>query len=285
MKDYIRIFGKKFSRNSIIFKTINIIAKAGPIIAPLLEPKKIDINKVQVPVVNLDSNFENLTIAHISDIHAGPYIQRRYVEKVVNIVNSMMPDLVVITGDFSEIDPVDIKWCSEVLSKLKSKIGIYGVMGNHDYWNGEALISETLLNKGINILRNEHKAIHIDKSIIYIAGIDDYRVGNYNLSQAVKDIPSSSTTILLSHNPDIVETLDGHKIDLMLCGHTHGGQWQLPLIGPLYLSSKFGKRYAIGFSRFKNTIIYTNKGIGTTFLPFRIFCPPEITMLTLKKAF
>lgn len=284
MQDYIRIFGRKFNRSSIVYKSIKTIARCGPYIAPIIEPKKIDITKIDIPIINLPTDLENKKIVHISDIHAGPYIRQKYLERVVNTINTLIPDITVITGDFSESDQSDILWCSKVLSQIKSQLGIYAVLGNHDFWNGDKYITETLMNSGINILRNEHKNIKINKNQLYISGIDDCNCGNYDLNKAMSDIPENSIVILLSHRPDIIESINKYKIDLLLCGHTHGGQWQLPFIGPIYLSSKVGKKHGLGYSRYKNTIIYTNRGIGSTFIPVRICCKPEITLLTLKKA-
>lgn len=283
MKDFIKIFGIKILRNSLFYRSLRLIGKSGKVVGPIIAPRKFNITSIDIPIKDLPEGLNHLKILHLTDIHAGDYIRHKYIEKIVTISNSLSPDITVITGDFSETDNTDIDWCAEALSKLSAKYGLYGVLGNHDMWNGADLISQTLSKKQINILRNEHTRIPINGNDLYLAGIDDYKNGNHDINSAMKDIPKDAITIMLSHNPDSVEILADHKIDLMLCGHMHGGQWNLPIIGPPRIPSKFGKKHAWGLSHCKNTQIYTSNGIGTTFIPLRINCPPEITLLTLKK--
>lgn len=283
MRDFIKIFGIKIPRKSLIYKSLRLIGKSGKVVGPVIAPKKFNLTSIYIPIKDLPESLNLLKILHLSDIHAGDYVRHKFIEKVVTISNSFNPDITVITGDFTETDNTDIAWCAEELSKLTAKYGLYGVLGNHDMWNGADVITETLSKKHINILRNEHVRIPINDSELYLAGIDDYKNGSHDIRSAMKGIPKDATTIMLSHNPDSVDILADHKIDLMLCGHMHGGQWNLPIIGPPRIPSKYGKKHAWGLSHSKNTQIYTSSGIGTTFIPFRINCPPEITLLTLKR--
>lgn len=282
MKEYIRMFNKRVNRTSLIFKTVSFIAKTGPVVGPILEPKKFDTNLVEISIANLPAGLENLKLLHLSDLHASAYIRKPYLKKVVEIANSFDPDIVFITGDFTEIEYDDILWSSKILADLKNKFGIWGVLGNHDVCNGEDDITQCLGTYGINILRNENKCLTINNESLYIAGIDDYKFGKSDIDKAMENIPSDNVVIFLSHNPDAIEKLNGYKVDLQLSGHIHGGQWNLPFVGVLYIPSKLGKKHAWGLSKDNDTYIYTSRGIGSTTIPFRINCPPEIALLTLK---
>jgi predicted MPP superfamily phosphohydrolase len=284
MKDYIRIFGKKIKRSSIVYQTISFISRYGSVIGPLLASSKFEITKIEIPISGLPKKLQGLSLLHLSDIHAGEYIRKDFVEQVVLISNSLDPDIVFITGDFTEVDPSHIEWCAETLSQLSNHSGIYGVLGNHDIWNGDDFITNTLQKHGIQILRNQNISQTIFDEKIYISGIDDYKFGETNLSKAFDGIPDDKLHIFLSHHPDVVEKLDNSSVDLMLAGHIHGGQWNLPLVGVLYIPSKFGEKHAWGLSKHQNTYIYTSRGIGSTSIPLRINCPPEITLIILTAA-
>ncbi|MEW5819594.1 MAG: metallophosphoesterase [Cyanobacteriota bacterium] len=281
MKDYIRIFGKKLYRSSLTYKFIRLVGKTGKITGPLLEPKKIDINKVDISINNLETALNGFKIILLSDIHAGDYIRPKYIDKIVSICNDLEPDIVVIAGDFTETGPEDIYWCAEKLSKIKTNLGIFAVLGNHDIWNGEEEISNALIKNQIIVLRNENKTISINNKEIIIAGVDDFKFGNCDIDKALKNVSPEKTTILISHNPDIIQNLGEYSINLLLCGHIHGGQWRFPIIGPLYIPSKLGKKHAWGLSSSGNTYVYTSKGVGSTSIPFRINCPPEVALITL----
>jgi predicted MPP superfamily phosphohydrolase len=281
MKDHIRIFGKKLKRSSIVYKIIRLFGKTGKITGPILEPKRFEINKVSVPIISLPPALEGFKIILLSDIHAGDYIRPRYIDKVIKHCNELEPDIVVIAGDFTETGPEDIYWCAEKLAQLSNKHGLYAVLGNHDSWNGEIEISEALIENNFRLLRNEHILLNINNEDLYIAGIDDYKFGNYDIKKALENIPPDKTTLFISHHPDVVQFLDDYNVSLMLSGHIHGGQWRFPFIGPLYIPSKFGEKHAWGLSERNGSYIYTSKGIGSTSIPFRINCPPEITLLTL----
>lgn len=284
MKDYIRIFGRKVLRNSVLYKTLRFIARTGPVLGPFLEPRVFDITNTDIAFDHLPPDLDGMKILHISDIHAGDYIRKKYLQRMVDQCNTLNHDLVVITGDFTETEFDDIHWCAEILSKINNKLGIFGVYGNHDVWNGGEEIGKVLQENGITILNNRNIPLEYNRQQFYLAGVDDYRFGNLDLNSGLKDIPEEAFVILMSHNPDSVEVLNGHKVDLMLSGHMHGGQWRFPLIGPLYVPSKFKTKHFLGLSKSNGTAIYTTCGIGSTSIPLRINCNPEISIITLKKS-
>lgn len=281
MKDYIRIFGRKISRKSLLYKFIRLAGKSGAVTGPILAARKFDIKTIEIKIKNLPSELKGFKILHLTDIHAGDYIRKNYIERVVKLSNQQAPDITVITGDFTETDYKDIYWSAPILAKLKAKYGVYGVSGNHDIWNGYEKIMNELEKNNIEIIDNKGVRIKQNGASLFLAGISDHKIGNSDIRQALENQQENEPTVLLSHNPDAVEILDNNKVDIMLAGHIHGGQWCFPLIGPLMVPSKYGRKHAWGLTKYNNTYVYTSKGIGTTTIPLRINCPPEIVTIKL----
>jgi len=151
---------------------------------------------------------------------------------------------------------------------------------NHDFRVGADAVTSALRRKNIEVLRNQHIAIQFGGSSLYVAGVDDYGYGA-DVRRAVRGIPRDSATVLLAHNPRIIHLASRHGVSLVLSGHTHGGQVNLPLLGTVYGRSPERLRYKIGWDRLGPTQIYVSRGIGTIVLPWRLRCPAEITHLEL----
>ncbi|HJP18890.1 MAG TPA: metallophosphoesterase [Nitrospinota bacterium] len=248
---------------------------------------------------NLPPSFDGFSVTQISDLHASFWISRDYLARVVREINKLKSDLLVITGDIITgsvndfwkrwIPTIDGDYLSMVIDVL-SKINIgkkIVVLGNHDQWNGKdteiRLVSE-LERIGFHVLRNRsHKISRGDESV-YVAGTDDYWF-SYDIDSALRDIPEDSFKLLLSHSPDVTEDIQkGTKVDLTLCGHTHGGQIAVPFLSPHFIPIKNPSRYFKGLVKESYGYTYVNRGIGTLVFPFRIGAPPEITRFTLRKA-
>jgi predicted MPP superfamily phosphohydrolase len=174
------------------------------------------------------------------------------------------------------------------LSRLKASMGIFGVLGNHDFWSGPVVaekITDGLESIGIKILRNEAVSITKGPEKVYLLGVDDYWEGSYSLTGAIKNVPQDSCRILLSHNPDVNEDIDLSKrrLDLIIAGHTHGGQLVLPFLGAPYLPSPFGQKYRAGLVTDGNRKTYVSRGLGLFFVPLRLNCPPDVSLLVLRR--
>lgn len=281
MKDYIRIFGRKISRKSLLYKLIRLAGKSGAVTGPVLAPRFFDIKTVEIQLKQIPDPLKGFKILHLTDIHAGDYIRKEYIEKVVRLANEQNPDVTVITGDFTETDYNDIYWSAPLLGQLKARYGVYGVSGNHDIWNGYENIMNALKEYNIENIDNSGVRIHHNSASLYLAGISDYKIGNANIHKALQNRQENEPVILLSHNPDAVEILNGSNIDIMLSGHIHGGQWRFPIVGPLMVPSRYGRKHAWGLTKCGDTYVYTSRGIGTTTIPLRINCPPEIVTIKL----
>jgi predicted MPP superfamily phosphohydrolase len=154
------------------------------------------------------------------------------------------------------------------------------VLGNHDFRVGADDVASALRRQRIEILRNRHVALRFGGESLYLAGVDDYGYGA-DLRRAMRGIPREAASVLLAHNPRIIYSAARHGVSLVLAGHTHGGQVNLPLIGTVYGRSPERLRYKIGWDKLATTQIYVSRGIGTIVLPWRWRCPPEITHLEL----
>lgn len=256
------------------------------------EARELSVKEVVIPVRQLPDGFDGFTIAHLSDFHYHPVFTAKPIADAVDLVNKLNPDIVVLTGDFVTIPYFGSKRktiatieaqaepCAELLGQLGSKRGIYAVLGNHDQSSQPALVTQSLQNRGIRVLRNEAVPLEQRGSRIWLAGVDDVLEGAADLSQALHDVSRSETTILLAHEPDFADYVTEHTVSLQLSGHSHGGQIRLPFIGPPYLP-ELARKYPWGLHRIGGLYLYTNCGLGTIEVPIRWNCPPEVTLIRL----
>ena len=255
----------------------------------IFEPNNIQIEKINIAIENLPESFNNTKIVHLTDFHSYGFNERE--KRVLEILEDLNPDFVFITGDFIDHKTKDINSCQEFWQELGSKYQgkIFGITGNHEYWNNDIEIKDfknLLEESGIVILSNENEKIFQDNEYIYLIGVDDPHTGNDNLEKAAAGTEENIPKILLAHSPDIVndlENLEKENIDLILAGHTHGGQIKIPFIKPFWTPTKNRGKYASGLFEISHSYLYVNRGIGTTALPIRFNCPPEITVIELRK--
>ncbi|MFL7893272.1 MAG: metallophosphoesterase [Anaerolineales bacterium] len=244
---------------------------------------KIDISKSKIGLPNLAFQFEGYQLIHITDFHLGTWLGTQAMLEIVNLVNQQEPDLIAITGDFISFNPPKyIPDLKKILSKLTAKDGILAVLGNHDHYTDAKLIRDALQECKIIELRNRIHIIHKQSSQLYFAGIDDHMTGHDDLQSVIAQIPDGKNpVILLAHEPDFADlSAASDKFALQLSGHTHGGQICLPVWGNLYLP-RLGRKYPSGKYQVQNMMVYTNRGLGTSWLKFRYNCPPEIAVFEL----
>jgi predicted MPP superfamily phosphohydrolase len=250
---------------------------------------EIDIIQRPIAIRNLPDAFHGYRIVQISDIHLDEFTEPSFLERVIQHVNALAPDLVLLTGDFVTLGAFTfvsashaVHRCAELLTTLKCPLR-YAVLGNHDVGVGSSQVVEALEGKGTPVLVNRHVPIERNGSRIWLCGTDDPSTSHPDLNLAVPAAPDGPV-ILMAHEPDYADIVMEHPrapfIDLMLSGHTHGGQVRLPFLGPIILPP-MGRIYAEGHFQLKHMQLYVNRGIGTVGLPFRLNCPPEVTVLTL----
>jgi uncharacterized protein len=245
--------------------------------------ERVEVSRVDVKIENLPGEFKGMTIAHLSDIHHGRFTGLDYIGDCVEIVNGMKPDLVALTGDFTFGGRSYVGPCAEALKPLAARAGVYAVLGNHDYYVGARGVARALRNSGIKVLIDAQDRIEVGGSKLCLLGVDDFLCGHTDVNQLMRGLPSAEPRIVFSHNPDFIEEFAARKkhIDLMISGHTHGGQIRFPLIGAPHIASDYGQRYAVGLNRKDSMQVYTTRGIGTIVVPARLNCPPEIVLYKL----
>lgn len=247
-----------------------------------LERFWIEVSTLRIAFPRLPLAFSGIKIVQISDIHFGYYFSTENLQNLVDRVNRLNPDLICFTGDLIEESVDQIEECTPILKKLSAPLGKVAILGNHDYRTHQVdKVVEVLEESGFIFLRNSNQFIEKLGSRVYLAGVDDL-FAKPDLETTVAGIPNDQFTILLAHEPDFATFDIKHPIDFQLSGHSHGGQIQLPFYGALYRPDG-AKTYYVGLNEVKltNCLLYVNRGIGTTYLPIRFRCRPEITEFIL----
>lgn len=261
--------------------------------------EQIELVQVPVKIKNLPVALQGFKIGLLTDIHSSFIVSNNLIRAAGQLIMSGKPDVIVMAGDYisgstkflsgsiGEFKNEHLLGCVNALSQLKAPFGVYGVLGNHDFWSGPEVVKilcETFSKQiGMVWLRNSSVVLHKGGASFHLLGVDDYWEPGCSLTSACKGIGTESIKILLSHNPDINEeiTLARERIDLVLSGHTHGGQVVVPFLGQPVMPSKFGQKYRVGLVRDGDRQTYISRGVGCLLAPVRLNCLPEVTVLTL----
>jgi predicted MPP superfamily phosphohydrolase len=240
-----------------------------------------EIVERSVTLPRLSPRLKGLRIVQLTDIHVGNFMKQAKLEWYVRAVNDLHPDIVALTGDFIGSSPHFIPACAAALEKLVARHGVFGCLGNHDYWVGAQRVVEALEAAGVHVLRNEAQTLSLQGAQLNIAGVDDPWRGKPDFDQAMSMTNPNAPTIMLCHQPDLFPAVVQRGIDLTLAGHYHGGQVKLQFLGralsPAHLLSEFVEGlYVRGES-----LLYVSRGIGITGPPVRLNASPEITLLHL----
>ena len=249
--------------------------------ARFVEPAMIRVERVDIQVAGLYPSADGLKIALFSDTHLDFGLDAEKLADAVRLINEQGPDLVCFTGDlyddYSKSGEEDMA-VIHALAGLEAPLGKYAVLGNHDYGpQAQKRTDEILTAGGFSVLYNE--SVQLPEYGLHLFGMDDCMFGAGDA--AAYRAQAGSCNIVLCHEPDVFDGMQ--DVDLMLSGHTHGGQVRLPLVGAAALPG-LGKNYVSGLYEKENGKIYVNRGLGTTIMQLRLFCTPEITILTLKNA-
>jgi predicted MPP superfamily phosphohydrolase len=269
---------------------------------------RYSVVRVDVPVANLPSELDGLRIAQLSDIHIGDYMPPNEIARAVDMANALNPDISFVTGDFvsGEGDPLDV--CITELSRLRAPLGVWGCNGNHEIYAGVEDDAERLFReKGMRLLRARNEIVEHKGARFNLIGVDyqrDHMVSGERTGPMLQEIESlvrrDMPNVLLSHNPNSFHRAAELGIELSLAGHTHGGQVKVeivdhditparlisPFVAGLYRLPMSGNGHADGNGSQKAALaaLYVNRGLGTFGFPVRIGVPPEITLLTLRRA-
>lgn len=247
------------------------------------EPLMLAVERQEITLRRLPRELDGLRVVQLSDIHNGPFTAPGSIERAVEVANSLNPDIVALTGDYVSHDREFAAPCAEILGRLKARCGVYAILGNHDHWTDAGLITDLFRAEGIKVLVNEGMRFEhpeLPGAAFWLAGVDDTMVGLEDLPLALAGSSADELKLLLAHNPIILRRAARAGVDLVLSGHTHGGQvtWR----SERSASGRPRRRLLRGLGRQGATQIYVSRGLGTVVLPVRYGCLPEVSLLELR---
>jgi predicted MPP superfamily phosphohydrolase len=245
---------------------------------------RVRIVRRDVPIASLPQAFDGYRIVQISDLHCGPFASGRRVAGWVQRANRLEADLVAVTGDLIASGSAFVNVVANALGALTARDGVYAAMGNHDYFTDGEHVARALNEAGLSVLRNEGVELQRDGARIYVAGVDDTWTGRDDVAKALARRPDGVATVLLAHDPALFSQAAAHGVDLTLSGHTHGGQLGVPFMARRWNLARVMTRFTTDLYREGRSMLYVNRGLGTTGVPIRMLVAPEIAVLTLRRA-
>ncbi len=250
--------------------------------AALTEPFRLTVEHQQIHLRRLPRALDGFRVVQLSDIHHSPFTSREQIERAVETANSLQPDIIALTGDYVSKERAYAAPCAELLGCLRARHGVFAVLGNHDHWTDAALVTDLFRAEGITVLVNQGMRFENNGAAFWLAGVDDTMVGLEDLPLALAGSSTTEFKLLLAHNPIILRRAARAGVDLVLSGHTHGGQ--VSLRAERSASGRPRRRLLKGLARQGETQIYITRGLGTVVLPVRFGCPPEVSLLELRTA-
>jgi hypothetical protein len=253
-----------------------------------IEPNRLVLHQETIEVDNWPGELSGLRIALIADLHTdNRFINEKKLQKIVELTNAQNPDLIVLLGDYIQggrqesAYRVEPEVTAAQLKNLRAPLGVYGVLGNHDWWYNGEKVRHAFENEGIPILEDEVKELSWHGKSFWLAGLADLWTRPQHVAPTIAKAPPGSTLIALTHNPDIFPTLP-QSVPLLLAAHTHGGQVNIPLIGTPIVPSRFGPKYTAGHIFENGHNMFVTTGIGTSIMRVRFRVPPEVVILTVN---
>ena len=252
-----------------------------------IEPNRLIVREQIIQIDNWPKELGGLRIAVIGDVHTGgPFINDQKLRRIVELTNQQHPDLIVLLGDYMSPNSwhshrVEPEVTAAGLKDLSAPLGVYTVLGNHDWWYNGEKVRRAFEQNGIKVLEEEVAELKWRDKSFWLAGLADLMTRRQHVRETIAKAPPDSTIVALAHNPDVFRQLP-ESVPLLLAAHTHGGQVNLPLIGTPIVPSRFGSKYTAGHVLENGHHLFVTTGIGTSILPVRFRVPPEIVILTIK---
>ena len=252
-----------------------------------IEPNQLVVHYETIQLENWPTELSGIRIALIGDIHTGaPFINDSKLQRIVELTNQQQPDLIVLLGDYMSPNSwhshrVEPEVTAAALKGLHAPLGVYAILGNHDWWYNGEKVRRAFEHNGIPVLEDEVSEVKWREGSFYLAGLADIWTRPQHVNETIAKVPSGSPIIALTHNPDAFPNLP-QSVPLLLAAHTHGGQVNFPLIGTPVVPSRFGPKYTSGHIYENGHHMFVTTGIGTSILPVRFRVPPEIVILTIN---
>ena len=251
--------------------------------ATLVAPRAYELTETDILIPDLPPAFDGFRITQVSDLHHSPIVPAADVHRVVALAQATGADMFALTGDYTTARASYVGPVAEALGTLAAPAGVWAVLGNHDHYTDAELTTRALTRARIGVLNNAHTALTRGGDTLQLVGVDDWSWGKSDWPRAFTGVDARKATLLLSHQPIVLDLPQTEGVDLVLSGHTHGGQLRLPLVGaPIRFVNEF--KYLRGHYRRGRTQLYVSRGTGTVGLPIRLGAPPEIAVLRLRRA-
>jgi len=282
-----------------LFGSAGVAGAAGWGISTARSPWSFDVGRYRVALRDLPPGLDGLRLVQISDTHLGPRIPADYIRRVVEAALAEQPDVFVLSGDYVHNGPMYIGPAAELFRPLTATgRPVVGTLGNHDWYAGGPAMSRALAEAGVRMLDNRRTFLDartrrlVDspdqpQGVLCIAGLGDLKTDTLDPHAALEGVPQHIPRLVISHNPDSAERTNvaqGPRIDLMLSGHFHGGQIQLPFLGNPFMKGENGDKYLSGIVHGPAFPVLVSRGLGMSVLPIRINCTPELVVLTLTSS-
>jgi len=251
--------------------------------ARLVEPYSYWISETDIFIRNLPERFENFRLTQLTDIHHSRILGIDEIRRVVALAQETKPDMFVLTGDYTTSYRRFIEPCAEALASLNAPEGVWAVLGNHDHYTDPELTTRALQRRHIAVLNNAHTTLQRGPDALQLSGIDDWTWNAVDWPGAFSGLKPDTPTILLSHQPTVLDLEQTQNVSLILSGHTHGGQVRLPFVGAPGRFATNDLKYDRGLFRRGGTQLYVSSGTGVIGLPVRLGVRPEIAVIRLKR--
>ncbi len=261
-----------------------------------VEPIWPRLRRLDLPVRDLPAGLQGARLLHLSDLHLGNFNSHAYIRSVLRQCDGLGADLMLLTGDYVHGSPDFLEPVAKLLAGVEVRHGALAVLGNHDHWEDPARCRAALTAEGIHLVENRRlflgpRGLSADPPAgggLCLAGVGDLWEGHKDMQACFGGVDPRTARILLAHNPDFAEhrlaRVGNHRVDLMLAGHTHGGQVRLPGTRALVAPSLYGVKYARGFVQGPAFRVFVTTGVGVTILPVRLLVRPEVVLFTLRRA-
>lgn len=273
---------QEFNKQTGVLVIAGILAVGWVVIfyGSFIEPRTLIVNEQEIEIAAQSDQVLRAVV--VSDVHVGPYRTGQWVKELVDVVMAQDPEIIFLPGDFIFSHPDQVEML-DGLARLNARHGVYAVTGNHDYeGDGVGYVVASLERFGIEVLENEVDRIKVNDAEVVIAGVSDLWYDG-NTHSTLADVDEDEVVILLSHNPDAVLLSNADRADLVISGHTHGGQIRLPFLGSVaQVPTMLGNDYDKGLFTYENQQLFISAGAGETGPRARLFNPPEINVLNIS---
>lgn len=244
------------------------------------------LERITLHLPNLPPAFDGLRIVQLSDFHSGPFMSREQMLEIRGLAEELKPDLYFLTGDFVDTSAVQVPPFVDAFANLKAPLGVFAVLGNHDYFADIKTVEAGLSAARLPLLRNTHHVLEYRGDRLAILGVDDLWASRFTnrqpeIGSAMRGVPEDVFKICLSHQPAYWREVKTHRVDLTLCGHTHGGQ--IGIAGTQISLARIATPYVAGLYKEDGMQLYVNRGLGVFGIPLRLGVPPEVTEMTLRR--